>query len=103
MTASRGARSATCRTGRSSVTLIRSPAEHRVDPLAEAGALGQGDEQPQRLVGDAVLGVVEVEVAGLERQALAAVGVLGEQVAQVDVPQLVAGAPSSAAHSGVVG
>ena len=80
---SRGARSATCSTARSSVTLMRSPREHRVDPLAQPALLGQRDQQPQRLVGDPVLRVVEVQAGGLGGQPLAALGVVGEQLAQV--------------------
>ena len=36
-----------------------------------------------RLVGDAVLGVVEIDSGRLERQALAALGVVREQLAQM--------------------
>ena len=60
-------------------------AEHRVDPPAQAGLLGELDEQPQRLVGDAVLRVVEVEPDRLDGHALAASGVVGEQLAQMDL------------------
>ena len=38
--------------------------------------------------GQAVLGVVEVEVGGVEGERLAPVGVVGEQVPQVDVGEL---------------
>ena len=58
-------------------------AEHRVDPLAQARLLGQLQQQLQRLVGDAVLRVVEIDARGLERQALAARRVVGEQSAQM--------------------
>ena len=45
-------------------------AEHRVDALAQARlARPAATQQPQRLVGDAVLRVVEVEAGGLERSA----------------------------------
>ena len=40
--------------------------EHRVDPGTEPGPLGQGDEQADGLVGEAVLGVVEVDAVDLE-------------------------------------
>ena len=58
----RGARSATCRTARSSVMLILLAAEHRVD-RARAGRTPRraATSRPQRLVGDAVLRVVEVD------------------------------------------
>jgi hypothetical protein len=41
------------------------------------------DEQSHRLVGDAVLGVVEVEARRLSGQPFAAPLILGEQVAQM--------------------
>src|SRR5262249_48826923 len=58
-------------------------AEHGVDAVAQAGGLGELDQQPHGLVGDAVLRVVEVQPHRLERQALAALGIVGEQLAQV--------------------
>ena len=66
-----GARSATCRTARSSVTLIFWPLNMASIRSAQAALLGQPEEEPERLVGDAVLGVVEVEAGGLGGQALA--------------------------------
>ncbi len=57
-------------------------AEHGVDLGAEAGLLGELDEQLEGLVGDAVLRVIEVEALGLEGEALAAGGVVGEELAQ---------------------
>src|SRR5439155_1552529 len=62
-------------------------AEHRLGALAQPGALGQRDEQPDGLVGEPVLRVVQVEVPGPAGQPVAAVGVLGEQVPQVPVAQ----------------
>jgi hypothetical protein len=62
--------------------------EHRVDPLAQAALLGEPDEQPQRLVGDPVLRVVEADPLGLEREPLAAVGVAREEVAEMQVADL---------------
>ena len=50
---------------------------------------GQVGEQRQRLAGDPVLGVVDVEVADRQRQLGAAVGVVGEELAQVFVADLV--------------
>src|SRR5262249_27970718 len=61
----------------------RLPAEHGVDPLAQAALLGQPHEEPERLVSDAVLGVVEVDADGLDRQALTAPGVVGEELPEV--------------------
>ena len=67
----RGIRSATCSTGRSSVTLTCSPREHRVDPLAPARARRRARASSRmRLVGDPVLGVVEVPARGFDVQAL---------------------------------
>ena len=43
-------------------------AEHRVDALAQPRLLRQRQQQAQRLVGDAVLRVVEVDAGGLERR-----------------------------------
>ena len=57
--------------------------EHRVDPLAEPGLLGELDEQAQRLVGDPVLRVVEEQALGLRGQAGAPLRIVGEQLAQV--------------------
>ena len=57
--------------------------EHRVDPPAQAALLGQLDQQPQRLVRDPVLGVVEEQPLGLGRHARAALRIVGEQVAQM--------------------
>ena len=47
-------------------------AEHRLGALAQPGALGQRHEQPDRLAGQPVLRVVEVQVAGPAGQLLAA-------------------------------
>ena len=58
----RGRRSAVCSTARSSVTLMCSPGEHRRDPLAQPGPLGERDQRGQDLVGDQVLAVVHVQV-----------------------------------------
>ena len=58
-------------------------AEHGVDAGAEAGLLGQLQQQLQRLVGDAVLRVVEEEADGLDGQALAALRIVGEEFAEM--------------------
>ena len=60
-------------------------AEHGVDACFQARFLGQLQQQPQRLVGDAVLGVIEEEPRGLGREPLAAARVVGEQLAEVHV------------------
>ncbi len=63
-------------------------AEHGRDPLAQPRPLGQGREQAEGLVGRAVLGVVEVEVAGGHRHAAGSARVLREQLAQLPTGQL---------------
>ncbi len=62
--------------------------EHRIDPRAEPGLLGQFQQQSQRFVGNAVLRVVEVESGCLDRQALAALGVLSKELAQMQAVDL---------------
>ena len=61
---SRGARSATCSTARFSVMLIFSPPNIASMRAAQAALVGQLDQQPQRLVGDAVLRIIEVDAGG---------------------------------------
>src|SRR5574337_511473 len=53
-------RRATCRTERFSDTLIRSPKNIHVPTHLEIGLLGQLKQQIQDLVGDAVLGVIQI-------------------------------------------
>ena len=60
--------------------------EHGVDALAQAGFLGQLQEQLERFVGDAVLRVVEVDAHRLGGHALAALGVVREELAQMQLP-----------------
>ena len=52
-------------------------AEHRVDPPAQPGFLGQLDQQLERFVGDAVLRVIQKQPGRLGGQALAAFRVIG--------------------------
>ena len=56
-------------------------AKHGVDAVAQPRRFGELHEQVERLVGDAVLGVVQVQAYRLGRQALAALGVGGEEIA----------------------
>ena len=74
--------------------------EHHVPALLELRLLGQLEEQPHGLVGHAVLRVVEVEPDGLHPQPLAAVRILGEQVAQVALADLRVVTLEHAAHAG---
>ena len=83
-----GARRATCRTARFSVMLIFSPSEHGVDPRSQAGFLGQFDEQLEGFVGDAVLRVIQEEAHSLGRHPLAALGVIREEISQMQFPDL---------------
>ena len=63
-------------------------AEHHLDPLGQPGLLGERDQQVDRLVGDPVLGIVEVQARRLCPEPLAAARVLGEQVTEVNVADL---------------
>jgi hypothetical protein len=63
-------------------------AEHRVDACAQADALGQLEQQPQGLVGDEVLCVVEVQPHRVERQAFGAPRVSGEEIAEMKLLDL---------------
>ena len=63
-------------------------AEHGVPEPEDVGGGGQFAQQPQGVVGDEVLGVVDVQVADPEGVRGAAAGVGGEQLAQPDFTQL---------------
>ena len=63
-------------------------AKHGIDPRAQARLLGQLQQQLQRFVGDAILRVIEVNPYCLSRQSLPALGVVGEQLAQVKLLDL---------------
>ena len=63
-------------------------AEHGVDPPAQAGFLGQLEQQFERLVGDAVLRIIQKKARRLGRQALAAFRVVGEQFPQMQLLDL---------------
>ena len=58
-------------------------AEHGVDAGAQAAVLGEADEQRERLVGDAVLRIIEIDARGLERQPFAALRIAREQLAEM--------------------
>src|SRR4030095_132458 len=66
-------------------------AEHGVDALAQSAHCGELEQQGQRLVGDVMLGVVEVEAHRLERESLAAFWVVGEELAQMHARDLLVG------------
>ena len=79
------ARNATCRTARFSVTLIFSPAEHRVDPRMELAFLGELDQEREGLVGDSVLRVVEIHARRFDRHPPATFRIGGEERTQMKV------------------
>ena len=58
--------------------------EHGVDAGAQAGLLGEADEQRQRLISDPVLRIVEIDAGGLDRQPFTAAGIAREQLAEVN-------------------
>ena len=63
---------------------------HGVDPFPKTGAPRYRGQEADGLGGEAVLGVVEVQVGGVEGQGGAPGRVVGEQVPQVGVRQHVA-------------
>ncbi len=62
------------------------PPKHGIDAGPQAGFLGQLQEELQRLVGDAVLRVIEVDADGLGGQALPALGDLRRRVSEDAAP-----------------
>ena len=90
-------RSATCSTARSSVMLIFSPANIRSRQPSTSACARQVAQQAHRLVGDAVLGVVEEEVVQIAARTARSARVAGEQVAQMHaaVPRSALEAPST--------
>ena len=64
------------------------PSKHGVDPRSQAGFLGQLDEKLEGFVGDAVLRVVQEEARGLGRHPLAALGIVREELAQMQSSDL---------------
>ena len=60
-------------------------AEHGVDARAQAGLLGEADEQRQCLIGDPVLRVVEIDARGFRRQPFAASRIAREQLTEMYV------------------
>ena len=61
----------------------RLAAEHRVAPLGDAGGPGDGEQGDEHGVVDALLGVVDAQVADVDEVALGAARVGGEQLAEV--------------------
>ena len=64
------------------------PAKHRLDSRLQAGLLGEPKKQLERLVGDAILGVVQVEAHSLHRHPLAARWIVREELSQMKIRRL---------------
>ena len=58
-------------------------AEHRVAPLGDTGRAGDGEQGDEHGVVDALLGVVDAQVADVDEVALGAARIGGEQLPQV--------------------
>jgi hypothetical protein len=58
--------------------------EHGVDARAQAGFLRQLQEELEGFVGDAVLRVIQVEARRLGRHVLAALGVIGKELSEME-------------------
>lgn len=63
--------------------------EHLVATLFEVGRPGQIDQQRQRLAGDAVFAVVDVEIADADGELPAATRIVGEELAKMGVSDLI--------------
>ena len=87
--ASAGARSAVCRTARSSVTLMCSPANIASRRAASPTSSASCDQRRQDGGGHQVLGQVDVQVAGGEGELRSPLRVVGEPPAQVGLERLV--------------
>src|ERR1700734_3413654 len=64
------------------------PTEHRIDLLAQTRFLGQLDQQLQRLVGNAILRVVEKNSTRLRSKTLTASRIRFKQLTQMFLPNL---------------
>ena len=60
-------------------------AEHGVDTVLQPGLVGELEQQPQSLVGDPVLGIVEIDAGRLCCEPRSAFAVLGKQLPQMDI------------------
>ena len=59
--------------------------EHGFDPVAQTGFFGQTDEEFERIVGDAVLRVIEEQAFCFYGHPLAALRVIGEEFSQMQL------------------
>ena len=60
-------------------------AKHSLSALAQAARVGKVQQQPQRLIGDAVFGIVQIQAHCITGQAFAALRIIGKQLAQMGV------------------
>ena len=81
--APRGARSATWSTERSLRHIDRVAPKHGIDALTQTRFLGEAQQQLHGFVGDAILGIIEIESCRLGHQSLAALGILIEELAKM--------------------
>jgi hypothetical protein len=65
-----------------------SPPEHRIDAILQPRLTRKLKQESQGFVGDPVLGIVEIDAGGLDSQPLTARAVLGEQLPQMEVRDL---------------
>jgi hypothetical protein len=63
-------------------------AEHGVDPGAQAAFLRQLQKEFERFLGNAILGVIEVDANRLGGHALAAFGIIREKLPEMQFPDL---------------
>ena len=64
------------------------PAKHGIDAGPQAGFLRQLQQELERLIGDAVLRIVEVDADGLDRHPLPALGVVREELPEMQLADL---------------
>jgi hypothetical protein len=57
--------------------------KHRIDPRAQTGFLGQLDEEPECLVRDQILRVIQVDAQSLCRHTLAALGIIRKEIPEM--------------------
>ncbi len=57
--------------------------EHLVDVRFEVSFIGEGEEQRQGLIGQALLGVIKVDALRVDRHRHSAIGIGGEEIAKV--------------------
>lgn len=58
-------------------------AEHGIDARPQAGFLGQLQQEFERVVGDQIFRVIEIDSQSLDRQPFAALGIVSKKIAQM--------------------